>query len=224
MSDPDQVPPGFEIKGNEDSDLYHVPGSRYYDQTTAELWFRSIDAAEGAGFSPAGGAADTSDDDVVAAEAAAETAEDDVVESDESAADEAPEAAADSAVDESVAEGLATTPQPRPATTVRPTQRSDPTTARPRRRDRQTSKSRRRLSVEISRTRSQLYRLPSRRPQSALVRVTRSADGIAVDGASDGTRRVGVPGRQRRWRRDGVSRQRCQDSCVRPSVARRGQR
>ena len=64
MSDPDQVPPGFEIKANEDSDLYHVPGSRYYDQTKAELWFRSIDAAEGAGFSPAGGSDDTSDDDV----------------------------------------------------------------------------------------------------------------------------------------------------------------
>ena len=51
MSDPDQVPPGFEIKANEDSDLYHVPGSRYYDQTKAELWFRSIDAAEGRRFS-----------------------------------------------------------------------------------------------------------------------------------------------------------------------------
>ena len=63
MSDPDQVPPGFEIKANEDSDLYHVPGSRYYNQTKAELWFRSIDAAEGAGFSPAGGASDTSDAD-----------------------------------------------------------------------------------------------------------------------------------------------------------------
>jgi hypothetical protein len=64
MSDPDQVPPGFEIKANEDSDLYHVPGSRYYEQTKAELWFRSIDAAEGAGFSPAGGSTDTSDEDV----------------------------------------------------------------------------------------------------------------------------------------------------------------
>ena len=64
MSDPDQVPLGFEIKANEDSDLYHVPGSRYYDQTKAELWFRSIDAAEGAGFSPAGGSDDTYDEDV----------------------------------------------------------------------------------------------------------------------------------------------------------------
>ncbi len=63
MADPDQVPPGFEIKANEDSDLYHVPGSRYYNQTKAELWFRSIDAAEGAGFSPAGGSAAVAEDD-----------------------------------------------------------------------------------------------------------------------------------------------------------------
>ena len=91
MSDPDQVPPGFEIKANEGSDLYHLPGSRYYDQTKAELWFRSLDAAEGAGFSPAGGSADTSDEDV--ADVAPADADDAVT----TAADDTPEAVADDA-------------------------------------------------------------------------------------------------------------------------------
>ena len=34
---------------------YHVPGSRWYDATDAEVWFRSADAAKTAGFVPAGG-------------------------------------------------------------------------------------------------------------------------------------------------------------------------
>ena len=36
---------------------YHVPGSRWYDATDAEVWFRTADAAAAAGFVPAGGAA-----------------------------------------------------------------------------------------------------------------------------------------------------------------------
>jgi N utilization substance protein A len=72
MSDPDQVPPGFEIKGNEQSEVYHVPGSSYYDATKAELWFRSVDAAEGAGYTPPGGGDDTSESDI---DASAESAE-----------------------------------------------------------------------------------------------------------------------------------------------------
>ena len=45
------APDGFEIKGNADSMLYHVPGSRFYDQTIAEIYFATADDAEAAGFS-----------------------------------------------------------------------------------------------------------------------------------------------------------------------------
>jgi large subunit ribosomal protein L17 len=51
----DDVPEGFTIKGNEDSKKYHVEGSQWYEQTVAEVWFASTDAAEAAGFVPAGG-------------------------------------------------------------------------------------------------------------------------------------------------------------------------
>lgn len=46
-----------QVKGNEDSMKYHVPGSRWYDATVAEVWFASAADAEAAGFAPAGGAA-----------------------------------------------------------------------------------------------------------------------------------------------------------------------
>lgn len=46
-----------QVKGNEDSMKYHVPGSRWYDATVAEVWFASAEEAEAAGFAPAGGAA-----------------------------------------------------------------------------------------------------------------------------------------------------------------------
>ena len=45
------APEGYEIKGNEESKLYHVPEGRYYDQTKAEYYFATVDAAEAAGFS-----------------------------------------------------------------------------------------------------------------------------------------------------------------------------
>ena len=51
------APAGFEVKGNKDSMKYHVAGSRWYDATDAEVWFRSADAAKAAGFVPAGGEA-----------------------------------------------------------------------------------------------------------------------------------------------------------------------
>lgn len=44
------APDGFDIKGNADSMLYHVPGSRFYEQTIAEVWFDSAESAEAAGF------------------------------------------------------------------------------------------------------------------------------------------------------------------------------
>jgi hypothetical protein len=43
-------PEGFPIKGNADSMLYHVPGSSFYNRTVAEVWFRSAEAAQAAGF------------------------------------------------------------------------------------------------------------------------------------------------------------------------------
>jgi large subunit ribosomal protein L17 len=44
------APEGFPIKGNADSMLYHVPDSRFYDATVAEVWFASAEDAENAGF------------------------------------------------------------------------------------------------------------------------------------------------------------------------------
>ena len=52
-----EAPEGFEIKGNEDSKKYHVPGSQWYDQTQPEVWFATAEDAEAAGFVPAGGEA-----------------------------------------------------------------------------------------------------------------------------------------------------------------------
>ncbi|HRE02364.1 MAG TPA: 50S ribosomal protein L4 [Ilumatobacteraceae bacterium] len=56
------APEGFDIKGNADSMLYHVPGSRYYDQTIAEVWFSTEEAAEAAGFAKPGSKADDEKD------------------------------------------------------------------------------------------------------------------------------------------------------------------
>jgi len=44
----------FTIKGNKDSGKYHTPDSQWYDQTVAEVWFRTEEAAENAGFVKAG--------------------------------------------------------------------------------------------------------------------------------------------------------------------------
>ena len=50
LDDASEAPEGFPIKGNEDSKLYHVPGSAHYDRTVAEVWFATPEAAEAAGF------------------------------------------------------------------------------------------------------------------------------------------------------------------------------
>jgi hypothetical protein len=50
LADRTEMPAGFEIKGNDGSKLYHVPGSPFYKRTTAEVWFASPEAAEAAGF------------------------------------------------------------------------------------------------------------------------------------------------------------------------------
>ncbi|HAP74706.1 MAG TPA: 50S ribosomal protein L4 [Acidimicrobiaceae bacterium] len=63
-----EAPEGFDIKGNAQSMLYHIPGSRYYDATIAEAWFATEDAAKAAGFSKAGSRAKKSDDGDAAGE------------------------------------------------------------------------------------------------------------------------------------------------------------
>lgn len=66
-----EAPEGFDIKGNADSMLYHLPGSRYYEATVAEAWFATEAAAKAAGFTKAGSRAKKAD----AAEAADDTSE-----------------------------------------------------------------------------------------------------------------------------------------------------
>jgi large subunit ribosomal protein L17 len=48
------APEGFDIKGNENSMKYHTTESPWYDQTEAEVWFRTEEAAAAAGFTKAG--------------------------------------------------------------------------------------------------------------------------------------------------------------------------
>ena len=55
------APKGFTIKGNKDSMKYHTTESQWYDRTVAEVWFRSAEAAEAAGFVAPG--AKVSDDE-----------------------------------------------------------------------------------------------------------------------------------------------------------------
>ena len=100
----DGQPDGYEIKGNADSMLYHVPGSRFYNQTVAEVWFDTAENAEAAGYQlpPSqredDDAADSSDasDDVEASDEGADAAESEASEesdvtkgAEESASDEA---------------------------------------------------------------------------------------------------------------------------------------
>jgi hypothetical protein len=47
------APEGFEVKGNKNSMKFHAPSSPWYSRTNAEVWFRSQEAAEAAGFANA---------------------------------------------------------------------------------------------------------------------------------------------------------------------------
>ena len=49
-----EAPAGFEIKGKKDSKKYHAPGGRWYDNTVADIWFKTAADAEAAGFVEAG--------------------------------------------------------------------------------------------------------------------------------------------------------------------------
>ena len=55
-------PEGFDIKGNADSMLYHVPGSAFYNRTVAEVWFDTEASAEAAGFQKPPSQRDAADD------------------------------------------------------------------------------------------------------------------------------------------------------------------
>jgi len=57
------APAGFEIKGNKTSKKFHAPSSPWYDRTNAEVWFRTAEAAEAAGFVNAEAKADEKADD-----------------------------------------------------------------------------------------------------------------------------------------------------------------
>ena len=63
LDDPQAQPEGYPVKGNADSMKYHAPGGRWYDQTVAEVWFATTDAAEAAGFTEAGASSDAADDE-----------------------------------------------------------------------------------------------------------------------------------------------------------------
>ncbi|TCC36983.1 50S ribosomal protein L17 [Kribbella sindirgiensis] len=53
------APEGYPVKGNENSMKYHTTESPWYEQTVAEVWFKTAEDAEAAGFAKAG----ESDDD-----------------------------------------------------------------------------------------------------------------------------------------------------------------
>ncbi len=48
--DDGSMPEGYPVKGNEDSMLYHLPETAFYDRTVAEVWFADAEAAERGGF------------------------------------------------------------------------------------------------------------------------------------------------------------------------------
>lgn len=51
------APDGFPIKGNADSMKFHQPDGQWYEQTEPEVWFASVEDAQDAGFTEAGGSA-----------------------------------------------------------------------------------------------------------------------------------------------------------------------
>jgi large subunit ribosomal protein L17 len=50
-SSPDEA---YTIKGNLNSMKYHEPDGQWFEQTVAEVWFQTAEAAEAAGFTKAG--------------------------------------------------------------------------------------------------------------------------------------------------------------------------
>jgi small subunit ribosomal protein S16 len=48
------APEGYTVKGNKDSMKFHEPDGQWYEQTVAEVWFKTAADAEAAGFVKAG--------------------------------------------------------------------------------------------------------------------------------------------------------------------------
>ncbi|MGO1393470.1 50S ribosomal protein L4, sunset domain variant [Agrococcus casei] len=57
------APEGYTIKGNKDSMKFHRPDGRWFEQTVAEVWFRTAEDAEAAGFVEAGKPAKATEED-----------------------------------------------------------------------------------------------------------------------------------------------------------------
>ena len=57
------MPEGYPVKGNADSMKYHRPDGRWYEQTVAEVWFATAEAAEEAGFVEAGKSATSEEEE-----------------------------------------------------------------------------------------------------------------------------------------------------------------
>ena len=62
LEDPQEMPEGYPIKGNADSMKYHQPEGQWYEQTLAEVWFATAEAAEEAGFTEAGASSDSEEE------------------------------------------------------------------------------------------------------------------------------------------------------------------
>ena len=62
LEDPQEMPEGYPIKGNADSMKYHQPEGQWYEQTVAEVWFATAEAAEEAGFTEAGASSDSEEE------------------------------------------------------------------------------------------------------------------------------------------------------------------
>ena len=63
LEDVHEAPEGYPIKGNADSMKYHQPDGRWYEQTVAEVWFATPEAAEEAGFTEAGKSATSEEEE-----------------------------------------------------------------------------------------------------------------------------------------------------------------
>lgn len=47
-----ECPPGYPVKANDNSGIYHLPGGRSYDRTVAERCYASAEEAEADGYRP----------------------------------------------------------------------------------------------------------------------------------------------------------------------------
>jgi large subunit ribosomal protein L22 len=110
----DAMPEGFEIKGNENSMLYHLPGTSFYNRTVAEIWFDTAENAEAAGYQLPKSQRHDGDDDVTESAEGSASDEAHAARGESAAADE-PAASTGSASDEAqsdAGESAADAPNP----------------------------------------------------------------------------------------------------------------